>query len=450
MIRNLAGGVSATVLVVLLPASVAQAEDYQCQGQPATIVGSDTEYVDGTPGDDVIVVPRAYLGVVKAGGGNDLVCVVDGPDGQVPDLDDARRVSIHLMDGDDVFVNESAYVGEELDIDPGKGADVVIGGPEGESIDAPWGSPTRDTEADRYLMGAGDDSVDSGVEELANSDEIDLGPGNDHLDFAGPLGLGGRIEGGTGSDELHPGCDDEAPDLEDTEDLELGTGRLVLDNRVGTATLDGAPFLAWTGIEDFDLYLTDCPSVFVGGDQDEHLNVGETVVSADLGGGDDTLDASDAGYGSAFEGGAGRDKIEVGGITVRLDLRGDLAVEGLFETEPRHVAVHGFEDASVGGFYVWIRGTAAAQRLKVWAYRNFNVRGFGGDDEIILRRLKCDCASLAPPAKHRSAWGGAGNDRLEGTDAADLLVGGPGHDIANGKAGIDRCDTEIHHRCEPR
>jgi Ca2+-binding RTX toxin-like protein len=34
---------------------------------------------------------------------------------------------------------------------------------------------------------------------------------------------------------------------------------------------------------------------------------------------------------------------------------------------------------------------------------------------------------------------------LEGSDGDDMLIGGPGHDVARGHAGIDRCDAEIRH-----
>lgn len=446
IVRSLAGGVAAAVLVALLPVPVAHAELYQCQGQPATILGGANGFVDGTPGDDVIVVPRAFLVVVYAGAGEDLVCVVDGPEVQVPLTDAAFENGIFLEEGDDVMVNESSYVGAPISIDPGAGADVVIGGPEDEYMDS---LTDKDTETDRYSMGAGDDVVVSGFERLANSDDVDLGPGNDRLDFAGPLGPGGRIEGGIGSDYLSRGWHAE------TTATQLGSGSIVVDNRLGTATVDGAPDLAWAGIERFSLSSDERAIIFLGGDQDEELSVSDTVVvTADLGGGDDRLNwrHTEGPFrdGSTFEGGAGQDQVEAEGLSVWLDLRRSLTVRAVSYPDVKHVrraSVSGFEDASITAtFSAWIRGTSAAQRLEAFALRKIDVRGFGGDDVITLRGV----GGAKTGAPKRRAWGGAGNDRLEGTDAADLLVGGPGHDVANGKAGADRCEAEILHRCEAR
>jgi Ca2+-binding RTX toxin-like protein len=50
-----------------------------CQGVPATIVGT-THHINGTEGDDVIVVRITGNNYIRAGGGNDLVCGGDGHD----------------------------------------------------------------------------------------------------------------------------------------------------------------------------------------------------------------------------------------------------------------------------------------------------------------------------------------------------------------------------------
>ncbi len=49
------------------------------------------------------------------------------------------------------------------------------------------------------------------------------------------------------------------------------------------------------------------------------------------------------------------------------------------------------------------------------------------------------------------AWGGAGNDRIEGSSRSDLLDGGPGRDRLSGYAGRDRCVRgEVLKSCEIR
>ena len=63
----------ALVAAVTPSVATAQAVGETCLGQPATIVG--TGYVDGTPGDDVIVVEIDHSGGVAAGAGDDLICV---------------------------------------------------------------------------------------------------------------------------------------------------------------------------------------------------------------------------------------------------------------------------------------------------------------------------------------------------------------------------------------
>lgn len=46
------------------------------------------------------------------------------------------------------------------------------------------------------------------------------------------------------------------------------------------------------------------------------------------------------------------------------------------------------------------------------------------------------------------ARGGRGDDTLLGEYMPDILIGGPGNDVANGRRNTDRCVAETVLRCE--
>ena len=87
--------VIALVLVGLaLPVGTAEAAAPSCQGHRATLVGKPGQlFLNGTNHRDVIVSNGA--GTVRAGGGDDLVCVTGATsgveDGKGDDVIDARR-----------------------------------------------------------------------------------------------------------------------------------------------------------------------------------------------------------------------------------------------------------------------------------------------------------------------------------------------------------------------
>ena len=83
-----------------------------------------------------------------------------------------------------------------------------------------------------------------------------------------------------------------------------------------------------------------------------------------------------------------------------------------------------FEDAVLSnGQYatagpITIKGTSAANWLKVWGPGSSTIYGKAGDDEML---------------------GGSGDS---------VLVGGNGQDVAYGEWGVDTCKAEIRHGCE--
>lgn len=77
--RTTLGAAALLGLALMVPTASADAAGETCEGRPATIVGTPDARLDGTPGDDVILTNGAY--VVKAGNGNDVVCVSSAADG---------------------------------------------------------------------------------------------------------------------------------------------------------------------------------------------------------------------------------------------------------------------------------------------------------------------------------------------------------------------------------
>jgi len=139
--RNLALASTAALAATVLAPITASAAPGTCAGQPVTMMAGPGESVDGTDGDDVIVVDRARR--VDALDGNDRVCVTW--------LRGQQRVTIDAGDGDDrVLVlsdNRRATVYALL----GSGGDVFRGGPADETV---TGSSIV-----RASLGAGDDSI---------------------------------------------------------------------------------------------------------------------------------------------------------------------------------------------------------------------------------------------------------------------------------------------------
>lgn len=160
-----------------------------CNGRPATIVGtSQSDTIQGTPGDDVIV---AFGGddEINGLGGFDIICsgsgndVIDGGDG-----DD----EIWAGSGNDVIVG-----GEGDDLVKGSaGSDTIIEGP---GLDYLFGGRGNDdiSGGDNHNFlhgGSGDDRLTGGYWE----DAIMGGSGDDIIDGIGGLD---RVWGGPGTDQ---------------------------------------------------------------------------------------------------------------------------------------------------------------------------------------------------------------------------------------------------------
>ena len=123
-----AAGATALTLTALAYASPsATAGGHQCQGRPATHVGtSGFDYIVGTSGDDVIV---AYGGddYILSRGGDDLICAGSGDDTVFAEAGDDR---VYGEDGDDTILG---YSGDDL-ILGGAGDDALMGNTDSDTI----------------------------------------------------------------------------------------------------------------------------------------------------------------------------------------------------------------------------------------------------------------------------------------------------------------------------
>ena len=81
-----------------------------------------------------------------------------------------------------------------------------------------------------------------------------------------------------------------ALDPVDPPDDPLPPGGVVFDARTGMATVAGAPYLTWTGIDDYQLGdIEQNHVVFLGSARPEHVTLSRGTVNVRLGGGDDSV-----------------------------------------------------------------------------------------------------------------------------------------------------------------
>jgi len=170
--RNASGrrisAISCVVLIAALtPLSIAGAQAFSCQGEPATIVGTTgDDRIVGTNGRDVIV-SLGGADVINGKGGNDLICSGWGPD-VVAGGEGTDR--IFGGPGNDQLTGGAG--GDHLAGGPGRdtligntGADTLVGGLGADSLMGGFGNDILrgGFGPDRVVGGDGADSLDGGV-----------------------------------------------------------------------------------------------------------------------------------------------------------------------------------------------------------------------------------------------------------------------------------------------
>jgi hypothetical protein len=450
----------AALAAVGVPAQAA-APTITCQGKSATVVGST-----GTEGDDVMVVVPQLGVTAQALGGNDTICIVAAPEGAM------RSVIVDAGAGDDTVVNQSTDV-EDVWYTTilGAGADSYTG------LDAvipsnPRVSPfyetlfagvratesaegSLDVDVDVIDTRGGDDVVHSGTTTpgATNNDTVLTGTGDDTVEWAGERRGAGTLDVGTGANTLavHPGW-------QGTSTMVSGPAR--------TAIVDGRTVLRWEGsVTRYEVGVHTRDQNFTGTNAAETLVLASRTVGGrrviSMGGGDDHLALHSMG-GGRVTGGPGRDSYSGTGCAVAtVRIGGALACVPLGDGAIRHTfGFDDFEDLVLTGADVTVVGSAADEKIKVVADR-VRIRGLGGDDVLNANTLGRprgdDPVVLAGGAGadrvlgsnfRDRLLGGRGDDQLFGGMSNDEIFGGPGRDKAFGQLGRDRCDAEVRRTCE--
>lgn len=408
-------GTSALIAAALLtaPGAHAAAAVDTCQGKAVTIDGSGMPTVTGTAGDDVIA---ATLGsTVTALAGADTVCVLPGTA--------TTATTVDAGEGGDSVDTSTLPAGATVTTALGAGDDTYTGGAASDQVATGDG-------ADTVATGAGDDGVGSGTSGQPNADKLDLGAGDDVLDWHGIQAPAGSVDFGEGADTL----------------ADSDGGVVAIDATPRRLDRGSAPVLRWSGsvatyvvdstASSVDLTGTDAAETFVL--RDPAAGATPTTVQVDMAGGDDTMTVrSRVLDGSTWSGGDGTDLFQVAFDydKVLVDLR-----SGQFETGDPDVTVDqrvtGVENVDAVSARVTVKGTDAGnvlnlQGCSIWAVGRAGADTIGyGVDLDNAPALTCTGATMV-------ARGGKDADTISGTSGNDRLFGNKGEDLVHAMGGDD-------------
>ena len=508
-------------------------------GQDVMRGGDDQDSLDGGSGNDVVDggagndTARGGLGddtlsggdandtgddLLDGGEGNDSVTGGQGNDTLIGgDANDLGNDTLDGGAGDDSMDGgsgaDSLLGGEGQDtVAGGAGADTLDGGDGGDSLDGGTGNDSISGGAgnDTASGGAGDDTLSGGDANDTGDDHLDGGDGNDVVGggqgqdtLAGGAGNdtldGGDgaddLDGGAGADSLAGGAGNDTllgGDANDTsaDTLDGGAGNDQVDGGAGADSLTG-------GTGDDTLLGGLGNDTLVGGGAteagDDSLDGGAGVDSMSGGAGNDTLvfDAVDA----LIDGGTGNDTLKVtgasldllsladsvlrnietieladpaaqriqlkvgdvaamlGGGNTTLTILGDSGDELVFRDGwanapdvvdngvTYHVFTNGAYTVRVESDVttsVFIEGTAAADSL-VGASGDDSILGGSGADTLVGND---GADTLGGGGGNDSVLAGSGNDSVTGDDGNDTVLGGDGNDVVSGDAGNDSLQGE--------
>ena len=379
-------------MAVAVPVASAVARPVTCDGLRATIVGTrGDDTIVGTPGRDVIAA-RSGWDTVRARGGNDVICGADGADSLMGGLGDDR-----VFGGRGAVVDDRT--GRHLRNDTlrgGPGDDLIIGGRDNRDLPSPIPDLVDFSAAVRGM----DVDLDTGVAVGQGRDVLSIQSwfinGSDHDDRLIGSGFRDHLDGGLGADYL---AGRGGPDTI-IGDLMSNSGDFSPDVVRGQG---GDDFLSTWGGQDVQ---------YGGTGDDQHSDWGASRDRLYGQGDDDKItDVVVPGEGQVLSGGPGRNEVDlrtrldqVSGV---MDLRiGDTTVDW---APPTVVETSGFTTVRVPNGDWTLYGTAAAE----YFWEN--------------------------PVGPHTIYAGAGDDYLGGTDSADHLQGGAGHDQALPEGGQDTC-----------
>ena len=351
-------------LLSAAPSAVAQAAT--CRGLTATIEGAANASITGTAGDDVIVAPYGSFGFVNAGDGNDVVCVVPGD--ALSDYEDLPSFTVQAGEGVDIIDSTAltADHGVTVRAEQRRARRLLRrtragpGDHPGGQRRALGGRHRGRRVRHRSRQRPGDVRQPGPAQPRRHrrrSTETTscCTPARAPPARAGSPGVRGR-------DALFP----TAIDPVDPPDDPLPPGDVVVDARTGTATVAGAPYLTWTGIDDYQLGDIEQNHVtFLGSARPEHVTLSRGTVTVRLGGGDDSVSHY---YPLAAEPAACYGEVRPrwpprrrAAARAYVDLATDAVVDRTRD-DGALLGLAGFEDAEVWGRSVTLlRGTDAAQ-----------------------------------------------------------------------------------------
>jgi hypothetical protein len=444
-------GLLVTATLSLWTAASAHAVGETCAGKPATMVVSTAQpgdHVDGTGGDDVIVVTYAGGLSIDALGGNDTVCGgpgtywIEGGEGD-DDLwsraDDSGFRGLWGRAGDDSLHGDAA-------------PEVLEGGEGDDTIAAGGGDDTI----------AGDAAITPTTAPGSDDDTIHAGPGADEVidDWGNDT-----LTGGDGHDELVLGVASQDPVDEGCSPALHADATL----RVTAGTVTGFGSDTFSGFETYVGGTT--PSTLIGTPGRDDLRSGDcgTARLFGLGGGDHLEGTSQAG--GLVGGNRGDDKVYLSGP---YDVHGDRGNDRVHLAPSQFTGFSNHNeiltgrgtDRIVDGSYTFygidlrrgldfgtgsgstrwltVRGVENARQLTVNPYRGGNP--YGGATYLMVGTSG---PNVLTAAAHSAGSTTALETVMRGLRGNDRLLAGR-HDTAYGGPGRDSCHAQRRIGCERR
>ncbi len=382
--------------------------------------GSGGDRLFGQTGNDTLL-GKGGNDFLFGGAGNDVLTGGDGDDQMFGEAGDDRIV---WNPGDDTDLAEGGSGIDTLEVNGGNGAEVFTATANGTRVrvdrldPAPFSIDAGTMEKVVFNLNGGDDSFSaSGNLAALVQITVDGGSGNDTI-----LGSNGAdtLLGGDGNDFIDGQQGNDVALLGAGDDVfqwDAGDGSDVLEGQTGNDTM---LFNGSGGNEAFEASAN-------GGRARFTRNLGNIVMDLndveriDLNalGGSDTLTVNDL---------SGTDVTQL-----RVNLAGTIGGtvgDGLVDT----VVVNGRS----AGDTVTLSGNAVAYTVSGLP-ATVNVSNADAQDAIVVNGLggndTLDATTLS--GVKLTLDGGAGNDTINGSSGADLLIGGDGNDTIDGKRGDD-------------